>query len=113
MSRQKKETLSRRDFLKATGIMAGSVLLSACSEYIQELPTPTLTVSPTSTKTLTPTPTHTPEPTATHTPTETPIPQIDFQIVSEGGAPKVLKDGTILFNFETPYDQLLPDEMLY
>jgi hypothetical protein len=107
MSRRKKETLSRRDFLKATGVMAGSVLLSACSRYIQEIPTSSLTVSPTLTKTLTPTPTETPESTATYTPTETPIPLIELPFTQDANNQIVLTpDGRARFYWEAPMSQM-------
>jgi hypothetical protein len=107
MPKLKKQTLSRRDFLKATGVMAGSVLLSACSEYIQEISTSTPTVSLTSTKTLTPTPTNTPEPTATYTPTETPTPQIELPFTQDANNQIVLTpDGRARFNWEAPMSQM-------
>ncbi len=105
MSRRKKDMLSRREFVKATGVMAGSILLSACSEYIQEIPTSTPTISPTPTKTLTPTPTQTPEPTATLTPTETPVPRIAIPVRRKAdGSLFVTPDDRV--EFTSTYEQL-------
>jgi hypothetical protein len=110
MSRRKKETLSRREFLKATGILAGSVLLSACSEALQLSPTPTLsptstrTNTPTPTKTATPTQTFTPEPILTPTPTETPGPY--WQLGNFGEYIHAVNDnGQETFNFLAPFEQ--------
>lgn len=77
------KSLSRRDFLKTTGVIAGSALLSACS-FVFEIPlSPTLTSLPTSTNTPIPTNTSTPTPTATPEPSPTPIPKpfiVEYQV---------------------------------
>lgn len=72
--------VSRRDFLKATGVLAGSALLSACSSVFEISPSPTPTFLPTSTNTPIPTNTSTPTPSATSVPTETAIPMKEYSI---------------------------------
>lgn len=60
--------LTRRDFLKATGVIAGSVLLAACKSVfgipLSATPAPTLTATSQPTQTPTHTPTNTPDPKA-------------------------------------------------
>jgi endo-1,4-beta-xylanase len=65
-----KNELTRRDFLKLTGITSAGLALSACGVKATELPEPTSTAFPSVTPSLVPslTATLTPEPTATATP---------------------------------------------
>lgn len=57
--------LSRRDFLKLSGVSSAGMLLTACGVNPTEFPTPTLTSTPS--PSLTPSPTQTSTPTATAT----------------------------------------------
>ncbi|MBU0572099.1 endo-1,4-beta-xylanase [Patescibacteria group bacterium] len=105
---ERKQDFIRRDFLKASSVIAGGLLLSACTDPKKNIP-----VTATNIATKFPTETTTPTPTSTETPTPTPEARVDgLHYLDNVPSPKELESGDIqgfdkyLNAFETSHDEV-------